>query len=102
MPEFTDSAAGTPCWVDVMTPELDRTVSFYSDLFGWEAAQDPRPEAGGYTMFSKDGKQVAAAMPPQARSATRAAPWSWSRWTCSTPAGCWLRRIRPAPPSASR
>jgi predicted enzyme related to lactoylglutathione lyase len=44
MSEFTEYAPGTPCWVDVTSPELDRTLSFYSDLFGWEAEQDPRPE----------------------------------------------------------
>lgn len=65
MPEFTEYAPGTPCWVDVTSPDLDATTSFYSGLFGWEAAQDPRPEAGGYTMFSLNGKSVAAASPPQ-------------------------------------
>ncbi len=64
MPEFTSYAAGTPCWFDITSPELDRSVSFYSDLFGWEAEQDPRPEAGGYTMFKRNGKYVAAGSPP--------------------------------------
>ncbi len=58
MPEFTSYASGTPCWIDITSPELDRSVSFYSDLFGWQADQDPRPEAGGYTMFSKHGKSA--------------------------------------------
>ena len=40
MPEFTEYAPGTPCWVDVTSPELDRTISFYSELFGWEADAD--------------------------------------------------------------
>jgi predicted enzyme related to lactoylglutathione lyase len=64
MPQFTEYAPGTPCWTDVTSPDLDRTVSFYSDLFGWQAERDPRPEAGGYTMFTKNGKNVAAASPP--------------------------------------
>jgi predicted enzyme related to lactoylglutathione lyase len=65
MPEFTEYAPGTPCWVDVTSPELERSLAFYTELFGWTADQDPRPEAGGYTMLSKDGKLVAAASPPQ-------------------------------------
>ena len=64
MPEFTSYASGTPCWTDITSPELDRSVSFYSDLFGWEAEQDPRPEAGGYTMFKRNGEYVAAGSPP--------------------------------------
>jgi predicted enzyme related to lactoylglutathione lyase len=65
MPEFTSYAHGTPCWVDVTSPELDKTIEFYKGLFGWEAERDPRPEAGGYTMFTLDDKYVAAGSPPQ-------------------------------------
>jgi predicted enzyme related to lactoylglutathione lyase len=64
MPEITDYAPGTPCWVDVTSPDLDATTAFYSQLFGWEAERDPRPEAGGYTMLSLNGRHVAAASPP--------------------------------------
>jgi predicted enzyme related to lactoylglutathione lyase len=103
MAEFTSYAHGTPCWVDVTSTDLDRTTSFYGDLFGWEAETSPEPEAGGYTMFTLRGKNVAAASPPPPgspqtsswttsttrprRSATPAAPSSWSRSTSSTPAG---------------
>lgn len=65
MPEFTEYAAGIPCWVDVTSPDVDATTAFYSALFGWEAEPDPRPEAGGYTMYTLKGKYVAAASPPQ-------------------------------------
>ena len=37
MPEFTSYAHGTPCWVDVTSPELDKSIEFYKGLFGWEA-----------------------------------------------------------------
>jgi predicted enzyme related to lactoylglutathione lyase len=53
--------AGTPCWVDVTTTDLEGTNAFYTTLFGWEASIDPRPEAGGYTTFRLRGKDVAAA-----------------------------------------
>ncbi len=92
MPEFTEYAPGTPCWVDVTSPELDRTVSFYSDLFGWEAAQDPRPEAGGYTMFSKDGKAVAAGSPPQQEGM----PSFWMTYLASDDVDATAGKIREA------
>jgi uncharacterized protein len=63
VPEFSSYATGTPCWVDVTSTDLDRSVEFYTRLFGWEAQRDPRPEAGGYTMFTLRGKNVAAASP---------------------------------------
>jgi uncharacterized protein len=64
MAEVTSYATGQPCWADVTSPEVDAAASFYADLFGWQATKDPRPEAGGYTMFSRNGKDVAAASPP--------------------------------------
>jgi uncharacterized protein len=76
MPEFTEYATGTPCWVDVTSPDLDATIAFYSGLFGWSAARDPSPEAGGYTMFSLNGKPVAAASPPQQEGT----PPSWTTY----------------------
>jgi predicted enzyme related to lactoylglutathione lyase len=63
--------AGTPCWVDVTTTDLEGTKAFYATLFGWEASTDPSPEAGGYTTFRLRGKDVAAASPsphPDART----------------------------------
>ena len=92
MPEITDYAPGTPCWVDVTSAELGRTVSFYSDLFGWDAEQDSRPEAGGYTMFSKDGKQVAAGSPPQQEGM----PSFWTTYLASDDVDATAAKVREA------
>jgi uncharacterized protein len=92
MPEFTEYAPGTPCWVDVTSPELDRTISFYSALFGWEADQDPRPEAGGYTMFTKEGKQVAAGSPPQQEGM----PSHWTTYLASDDVDATAGKVRSA------
>ena len=64
MPEVSSYATGQPSWADVISPDVDAAARFYSELFGWQAQKDPRPEAGGYTMFSRNGKYVAAASPP--------------------------------------
>src|SRR3954466_15278609 len=64
MPEFSGYAAGTPCWVDLGTPDVDASVSFYGELFGWEA-DDLGEEAGGYRLFRLNGKQVAGVGPLQ-------------------------------------
>ena len=63
MPEITSYEPGKPCWADVTVPDVDAGAAFYSELFGWTADKAPQPEAGGYTMFSKDGKYTAAASP---------------------------------------
>ena len=64
MADVTSYSTGQPCWADVTSPDVEAADGFYSELFGWEAAKDPRPEAGGYTMFLRNGKYVAAASPP--------------------------------------
>jgi predicted enzyme related to lactoylglutathione lyase len=53
---------GTPSWVDLSSPDVDASVKFYGDLFGWTA--DPgSPEFGGYRMLRSHGKQVAGVGP---------------------------------------
>lgn len=65
MPERSSYAPGTPSWVDIGTPDTAASSRFYGALFGWTAAIDPRPEAGGYGMFTIDGKNVAGVGPQQ-------------------------------------
>ena len=60
MPEYSP---GVPMWIDVSSPDIDKSKAFYSGLFNWDAQTVPDPQAGGYTMFFKDGKMVGAAMP---------------------------------------
>lgn len=67
----TDYLPGTPIWLDLGTPDIPTATAFYGALFGWEF-RSAGPEAGGYGMFTLDGKVVAAAGPltdPGARTA---------------------------------
>jgi len=50
-------------WVDHTSPDVQAAARFYSELFGWQS-QDLGEEAGHYTMFSSNGKVVAATTPP--------------------------------------
>jgi len=61
----TTYAPGTPCWVDLSSPDLPATIRFYEGLFGWTSETASEEQYGGYTTFSKDGKAVAAASPLQ-------------------------------------
>jgi len=60
--EFDSYPAGTPSWVDLSTPDPAKAESFYGGLFGWEV-KEQGPEAGGYAMFTKSGKNVAGIGP---------------------------------------
>jgi predicted enzyme related to lactoylglutathione lyase len=52
---------GAPCWIDLLTSDLDRAMDFYGTVFGW-TFESAGPEYGGYVTASKDGRQVAGLM----------------------------------------
>jgi uncharacterized protein len=53
---------GVPSWVDLGSPDLDKSRTFYGSLFGWETPEGP-PEAGGYTVCVLRAKTVAGLGP---------------------------------------
>lgn len=92
MPEVAIYAPAIPVWVDLAAKDLEAAKSFYAKLLGWQAYTVPDPEAGGYTMFQIDGKQVAAAgglqMPEQ--------PTMWSVYFGTDDADATARKVQEA------
>ena len=58
----TNFVPGAPSWVDLGTPDVEAAAAFYEAVLGWKF-QSAGPDAGGYGMFTLDGKTVAAAGP---------------------------------------
>jgi len=58
----TTQPAGTPTWIDLGIPDLDRAMTFYGALFGWEFDVGPA-EFGHYTQCLLRGRPVAAIRP---------------------------------------
>lgn len=51
---------GVPCWVDVVQPDLDTTMAFYRELFGWTfEVRTPEGAPGRYAYARLDGLLVA-------------------------------------------
>ncbi|MCK9895946.1 VOC family protein [Frankia sp. AgB32] len=63
MAVITAYEPGTPCWVDLASPDVEASRAFYGALFGWEAQVFPDPAAGGYTIFTLGGLPVAGLGP---------------------------------------
>ena len=57
-------APGTPSWVDLGSPDIEASATFYGSLFGWELA-DAHPDADGYRIAHLNGKAVAGVGPQQ-------------------------------------
>jgi predicted enzyme related to lactoylglutathione lyase len=64
MSERASYTPGTPSWVELGTPDIEATATFYGALFGWEIPELPNSaELGGYRRAKKDGKDVAGVAP---------------------------------------
>jgi predicted enzyme related to lactoylglutathione lyase len=64
MSEKTSYTPGTPCWVELGTPDIEAAQAFYGELFGWEIPELPNSaELGGYRRAKKGGKDVAGVSP---------------------------------------
>jgi predicted enzyme related to lactoylglutathione lyase len=79
MGERDSYPAGIFCWTDLGTTQGRDAKAFYSALFGWESEDLPAGDDGVYTMFRKDGRDVAALyeMGPQERGQL---PAHWSSY----------------------
>jgi predicted enzyme related to lactoylglutathione lyase len=82
---------GVPMWVDLGTPDVDAAVRFYGDLFGWTAGETS-PETGGYRVFTKNGKSVAAVSPLMSPDQ----PVAWSTYICTGDADATVAAAREA------
>ena len=57
MSERTSYAPGTPCWIDLATPDQDAAAEFYGGLFGWGVEADENAEqTGGYRVATLKGQ----------------------------------------------
>jgi predicted enzyme related to lactoylglutathione lyase len=63
MSEKTSYEPGTPCWIDLGTPDQDAAAGFYAALFGWDVEEDENAEqTGGYRVATLNGKAVGGVM----------------------------------------
>ncbi len=79
--EFDSYEPGRPCWVDVMTPDVDAAKAFYAQLFGWDA-EDQLDDEGNriYVNFSKGGRMTAGMSPMQPEMQSSGMPPVWSTY----------------------
>jgi predicted enzyme related to lactoylglutathione lyase len=63
MGERTSYTAGTFCWVELSTSDLEAAKGFYAGVLGWEIEDVPVGDGMVYAMARLDGKDVAALQP---------------------------------------
>lgn len=68
---------GVPCWIDLVQPDVDATMAFYGDLFGWTYEVRTPPEAPmRYAYALLDGSIVAGVGGPP----TESDPHGWTSY----------------------
>lgn len=82
---------GTPCWVDLASPDLDVARAFYGAVLGWEF-EVGGPEYGGYTMCSRDGADAAGIGPAMSPEQ----PTAWTVYLATTDAAATAEAVTTA------
>jgi predicted enzyme related to lactoylglutathione lyase len=86
-------APGTPCWVELSSPDADASAAFYGALMDWIATEaGPLEETGGYRMFQHEGRNVAGLM----RHMQEGQPTAWSTYVSVRDADESAEKVRAA------
>lgn len=78
MPTFDSYPQGTPCYVELTTPDPAAAKAFYGELFGWSLADLPVGENETYATASFEGDTVAGISGQMPELAAHPAFWSVS------------------------
>lgn len=93
MSERTSYEPGTPCWIDLSTPDQDAAAEFYGALFGWSVQEGEDPEAtGGYRVATLKGKAIGGMM----KTMEEGQPPAWSTYVSVADADETVARVKEA------
>jgi uncharacterized protein len=97
MSERTSYAPGTPCWIDLATPDQDAAAEFYGGLFGWSVEEDENAEqTGGYRVATLRGRAVGGVM----KLMQEGQPPAWASYVSVEDADATVARAKEAGGSA--
>lgn len=82
--------AGTPCWIDIMVPDLARSQAFYRAVLGWDYTE-PVAEFGGYCNALAGG-QLVAGLSPQMEG-MEGAPTVWTTYLATDDANATHEKV---------
>lgn len=62
MPEKWNTVPGAPCWADLSSSDVERSLAFYVEVLDWEAVAGDHSGADGYITFYRSNKKLAGVM----------------------------------------
>ena len=57
-------APGAMPWTELVTTDKEKSVKFYTELFGWTTDEMPLPDGNSYTMFKLGDRPIAGCIVP--------------------------------------
>lgn len=76
MPTFDSYPQGTPCYVELYTPDQEAAKAFYGSLFGWALTDSDLGNGAHYTSATLNDSHVAGLSPQFGEMAGHPAFWS--------------------------
>lgn len=93
MSERTSYEPGTPCWIDLGTPDQDAAAEFYGALFGWSVQEGENPEeTGGYRVAMLRDKAIGGVM----KLMQEGQPPAWSTYISVEDADATVAKVKEA------
>ncbi len=93
MSKRSSYAPGTPCWIDLSTPDQDAASEFYGGLFGWSVEEDENAEeTGGYRVARLRGHAIGGVMKLMQENQ----PVAWASYVCVEDADATVAKAREA------
>jgi len=80
MGERTKYTPGTFSWSDLTTTDQEAAKAFYSELFGWQADDQPVGDGVVYSIMKLGGKDVAAISPQPQQQREAGVPPVWNSY----------------------
>jgi predicted enzyme related to lactoylglutathione lyase len=80
MGERTKYTPGTFSWADLTTTDQEAAKTFYGELFGWEADDQPVGDGVVYSIMKLGGKDVAAVSPQPQQQREAGVPPAWNSY----------------------
>jgi predicted enzyme related to lactoylglutathione lyase len=77
MPTVTTHALGTFCWPELATSDVAGAKKFYTSLFGWQFGDSEVGPGMTYTIYTLNGRDVAAMMELQPEMVKMGMPPTW-------------------------
>ena len=80
MAEVSQHEPGMFNWVDLMTTDVESAREFYSQLLGCETVDNPVSDDFVYTLFSRNGKNIAGMSPMMPDMLEQGVPPHWNSY----------------------